>query len=73
MILFLVLKLLIAINTCLDEMKEFKGKDKAITYVTVFLSPLVTERSKEFWLPNLSLSYYGVKTTWYVFTPQFHC
>ena len=38
MILFLVLKLLIAINACLDEMKEFKGKDKAITYVTVFLS-----------------------------------
>ena len=48
-------------HTCLDE---FKGRDIAISQVN---------GSKEFWLRNSSLSYYRVKTVWYVFSPPSHC
>ena len=54
-------KSLTTINTCLDEMEEFKGRDIAISWVTVFFL-LATEVSKKFCLRNSSLSYYWVET-----------
>ena len=47
-------------NTCLDKMEEFKGRDIAVS--CFFFPFLVTELSKEFWLRNSSLSYYRVNT-----------
>ena len=50
-----------AINTCLDEMEEFKERDIAISQVTAFFFLSVTQLSKEFWLRHSSLSYYREK------------
>ena len=72
MIFFLrVPKSLTAIKMCLDDMKDFKRRDIAISQVAVF-SFLENELSNEFWLRNSCLSYYRVKTIWYVFTTLFH-
>ena len=60
---FRVPKSLTAINTCLDDMKDFKRRDIAISQVTV-CSFLENELSNEFWLRNSCLSYYRVKTIW---------
>ena len=70
-------KSLTALNTCLDEMEEFKGRDMA--FVSDWLTKKVFKcvfkggSSKEYWLLNAPFSYYSVNTIWYVFTPQFHC
>ena len=45
-----------AINACLDEMEEFKGRDAAIGWLTVFFFLLVIKPSKNFLLSNSSLS-----------------
>ena len=49
-------KSLRAINACLDEMEEFKERDAAIGWLTVFIFLLVTKPSKNFLLSNSSLS-----------------
>ena len=49
-------KSLRVINACLDEMEEFKGRHAAIGWLTVFFFFLVTKPSKNFLLPNSSLS-----------------
>ena len=70
-------KSLTALNTCLEEMEELKGRYMAFVsdWLTkkVFKFVFKGRSSKEFWLLNSHFSYYSVNTIWYVFTPQFHC
>ena len=72
MFFFRAPKSLTALNTCLDEMEEFKGKH--IAFVSDWLAKKVFKTClQRFWLLNLSLSYYRVNTIWYVFPHPFHC